>query len=71
MVEPRLEFEQLLLHSTKRTIIDLFLEDLILDRDDSSQENIVQRLGLNPNIELLHAKGQATHHFFHGADDHV
>ena len=40
---------------------DLLPEDLVLDADDGRDEDVVERLGLHPDIELLDAEGEAAH----------
>jgi hypothetical protein len=47
---------------------DRFSKDLILDTDYRSQKDVVQSLGFNPHIQLLHSKAQASHELFHGAE---
>lgn len=41
-------------------------QDLILNTNHSRQKDIVQRLGLHTDIQLLHTKGQTSYQGFHG-----
>ena len=52
-------------------LVDLFLEDLVLYRHDGCQKDIVVRLGLDPDVQLLHTKGEATDERFVGTNDAV
>mmetsp|Transcript_11442 Transcript_11442/g.20889 ORF Transcript_11442/g.20889 Transcript_11442/m.20889 type:complete len:265 (+) Transcript_11442:295-1089(+) len=49
-------------------LIHLLPQHLILHRNDRRQEHIVQRLGLDLHIDLLHPKGQPSHKIIHGPD---
>ena len=52
-----------------KRLVDLLLQDLKLNRHHGSDEDIVQGLGLDADIELLHTVGHAADHLFHAADE--
>ena len=51
--------------------VALVAEDLVLDRDDGFQKDIVERFRLDAHVELLDAKGEASHLLLAGAEDQV
>ena len=51
--------------------VHFITQDLVLNTDDGSQKDIVQRLGFHPNIQLLNTKTDFAHHGLHGTNNDI
>lgn len=54
-----------------KCFVYLVTEDLVLDRDDGRQKDIVECLGFDTHIELLHAKAQLSYELINRAADNA
>ena len=52
-------------------VIDFLAKNLVLNRDNRNQKDVVERFGFDADVKLLHSKGEATDELLDGTNDEV